>query len=596
MAPELALERLSEGGDSSHHQFRCAGAGLPPTLLSTLSPSLMESLRFSAARALLCRWAMLKSRLTPSLLALPMLVAATVTSGCNAHPIKPIEVKGVIEMPGGLPLDVNKKVDVLLVIDNSGSMGDEQANLAANFGPFIERLEAAGADYRIGITTTDIGGPLCGAGNSANGGELQLSSCIDRPATFTSAATQEEKFDVACAVQCGLSDADLQIQPTMIGSGGEAVARPWIESFNGVDNLPEQIDTLDAFQCFAPQGISGCGWESPLEATARALNNMQDVDRPEYGFLRDDALLAVLIVTDEVDCSFNPNMKDELFVADTFYAEGAPGVTSAVCWNGGVRCSGDSPYEDCWDADLDGSAQETTDPNGSVLRPVSRYVEALEGIAATKLSGREVLVSVIAGVPAGYSSGAAELVYADSDDPDFQRDFGIGAGCANEINGEVQTAVPPVRLKTFAEAFVGAGLAEGGRNLYSVCDDDYTPAILDIVAGIEVELPPACFPGCVLDLDSSTATLEFSCDVMQKAGGESSDIVECELGAAGHELPAGEDACWIAKTGADLADACIADNRNLEFELLRRPGVAVPGDVSVSAVCELSSHASVDCG
>jgi hypothetical protein len=246
--------------------------------------------------------------------------------------------------------------------------------------------------------------------------------------------------------------------------------------------------------------------------------------------------------------------------------------------------------------DLDGSGQVTTDPAGSVLNPVSRYVELLEGIAATKVGGREVLVSVIAGVPAGYSSGAAELVYADSEDPEFQRSFGIGAGCENEVNGEIQTAVPPVRLRTLAEAFMGSGLAENGRNLYSVCEDDYTPAILDIVAGIEVELPPACFPACVLDLDSSTEALEFGCDVMQKTGGKDSSVEACVLGAAGYELPAGEDACWIAKTGADLAEACVAANRNLEFELMRRPGVPVPGDVSVSAVCELSSYPSIDCG
>ncbi|PRQ05978.1 vWA domain-containing protein [Enhygromyxa salina] len=536
---------------------------------------------------------MLNRRLTLTSVALPMLAAASFTSGCNAHPIKPVELGSNIVEIGGLPLDVNKKVDVLLVIDNSGSMGDEQANLAANFGPFIERLELAGADYRIGITTTDIGGPLCG--NTANGGELQLSSCVDRPHTFSSAATKEDKFDVACAAQCGLSSADLEIQPTSISADGEAVARPWIQSFNGVDNLPADVDTHAAFACFAPQGISGCGWESPLEATARALTNMQNVDRPEFGFLRDDAILAVLIVTDEVDCSFNPSLKNELFVEDTFFAEGAESVTSAVCWNGGVQCSGESPYDDCWDANLGASGELTTDPDASVLRPVSRYVDLLEGIAATKIGGREVLVSVIAGVPADYSSGAGELIYADSPNPEFQRDFGIGAGCENEVNGELQTAVPPVRLEAFASAFMGAGLAENARNVYSVCEADYTPAILDIVAGIEVELPPACFPACVLDLDASTEALEFSCDVTQTAGGAEQDIVECLVGDGGYELPAGEDACWIAKTGDELAEACVAERRNLEFELIRRSGVVVPGDVVVRAECELSSRPSIDC-
>jgi hypothetical protein len=490
---------------------------------------------------------------------------------------------------------VNKKVDVLLVIDNSGSMGDEQANLAANFGPFIEKLEAAGADYRIGITTTDLGGKGCSGGT---GGQLSLSSCLDRPETFV--FKQEDQFEVACAAHCLHDGAALTVRPSVISADGEALPRPWIESYAGVSNLPADIDTLEAFQCFAPQGISGCGWESPLEAIARALDNMQNPERPEYGFLRPDALLAVLVVTDEVDCSITPGMKDALFEDKTFWSGDL--LTSAVCWNAGVQCSGESPFETCWDVNLDANGEETDDPSQMVLRPVSRYVERLEAVAASKLAGREVSVSVIAGVPEGYSSGAAEIVYANASETsfaepnDFQTLFGIGAGCQTEVNDTIQSAVPPVRLKVLAEAFVGSGLPEGARNIYSVCAEDYTPAILDIVAGIEVELPPACFSGCVRDVDSSTEELDYSCDVLEATGGEQHKLPECVSGQSGPELPAGANACWIAKTGADLADECVERGSNLEFDLVRRVGVPVPSDVEVLAHCELSSFPSDDCG
>lgn len=522
---------------------------------------------------------------------LSTLAVAVLAGGCNSHPIKPVEFDGSAVKANPVPLDVNKKVDVLLVIDNSGSMGEEQANLAANFGPFIEELEEAGADYRIGITTTDLGGKNCSSNGS--GGQLVLSSCLDRPETFV--FKQDDQFDVACAAHCQHDGAALTIRPTAVDVDGEAVARPWIESYSGVSNLPTDIDTLEAFQCFAPQGISGCGWESPLEAMARALDNMQNPERPEYGFLRPDALLAVLIVTDEVDCSVTPEQKDALFEAQTFW-EGEL-LTSAACWNAGVACSGDSPFEDCWDANFDAGGVETDDPSQMVLRPVSRYVERLESIAASKLAGREVLVSVIAGVPEGYSSGAAEIVYADASETsfvesdDFQTLFGIGAGCQKEIDGSIQAAVPPVRLKVLAEAFVGSGLVEGARNIYSVCEEDYTPAILDIVAGIEVELPPACFSGCVLDLDDDTPELDYSCTVLEEIGDDEYELPECVDG----ELPTGADACWIAKTGAELADECVEQRSNLEFELLRRPGVPVPSDVEVSALCELSTLPSEEC-
>jgi len=540
---------------------------------------------------------MIHSRPLSLVLTLSTLAAASFVAGCNPHPIKPVEYDGSSVTVTSLPLDVRKQVDVLLVIDNSGSMGEEQANLAANFGPFIEKLEAAGADYRIGVTTTDIGGKGCSAGGAA-GGELHLSSCLDRPETFVFHTS--DLFDAACAAHCQYRDDELAVHPTALTPSGEAVARPWIESFSGVGNLPDGIAPLDAFQCFAPQGISGCGWEGPLEAMARALDNMRNPARPEFGFLRDDALLAVLIVTDEADCSFNPAVADALFDNEVFRTTNY--LTSGVCWNAGVECAGDSPFDDCWDVNLDANGDPTTDPLSTVLRPVSRYVELLEEVAASKGSGREVLVSIIAGVPEGYSSGSAEIVYADvehtafNEPADFQGNFGIGAGCQTIVDGVAQTAVPPVRLEVFAEAFVAKGLEPGARNIYSVCADDYTQAILDIVAGIEVELPPACFGGCVLDTDSSTAELDYSCQVFQS--GEAGQIIvpECLASDLGAELPDGADVCWIAKTGADLAPECVAAKRNLEFELVRRLGVPVARDVSVSAACELSSFASDDCG
>ena len=513
------------------------------------------------------------------------------STGCNSHPIKSVEIGGNSEFEDALPLDVDKKVDVLLVVDNSGSMGEEQANLAANFAPFINTLEAAGADYRIALTTTDIGGPLCGA---TEGGELRLSSCLDRPNSFL--FQDDDQYEAACASHCELGDAELEILPTAVEVGGELVARPWIESYNGIDNLPDGVEPLEAFQCFAPQGISGCGWESPLEAMSRALSNMQDPTKPEHGFLRDDALLAILVVTDEVDCSWNPDLEDALFESDTFKDENSNLTTSAVCWNAGVTCTGESPYDDCVPADLDANGQPTSDLGSSVLRPVSQYVGMLEGIAAQKLEGREVIVSVIAGVPSGYQTGEVDQVFADSEDLFFQGMFGIGPGCENEIDGVLQRALPPVRLEMFAREFMSPALPEGARNVYSVCDADYTPAIADIVASIEQELPPACFPGCVLDIDTSTDELDFSCQVVETLGGETEELPECVVGADGLELPATADACWIGKVGEDLAEQCVAEHRNLEFELLRREGVSVPGGTEVSAVCELSSFPQTDCG
>lgn len=49
-----------------------------------------------------------------------------------------------------------KKVDVLFVIDNSGSMGDEQQNLVDNFKTFIQIASLWQNDYHLGVVTTDM--------------------------------------------------------------------------------------------------------------------------------------------------------------------------------------------------------------------------------------------------------------------------------------------------------------------------------------------------------------------------------------------------------------------------------------------------------
>jgi hypothetical protein len=50
-----------------------------------------------------------------------------------------------------------RDVDVLFVIDNSGSMSEEQANLANNFGNFINAARTWAAEFQIGIVTTEVG-------------------------------------------------------------------------------------------------------------------------------------------------------------------------------------------------------------------------------------------------------------------------------------------------------------------------------------------------------------------------------------------------------------------------------------------------------
>ena len=63
--------------------------------------------------------------------------------------------------------------DILFVVDDSGSMSEEQANLAANLDAFVDTLVASPVqnDFRIGVTNSSVeeftGGKSYTAGPSA---------------------------------------------------------------------------------------------------------------------------------------------------------------------------------------------------------------------------------------------------------------------------------------------------------------------------------------------------------------------------------------------------------------------------------------------
>ena len=81
----------------------------------------------------------------------------------NQHSLKIVELNQEIEGGGIVPLDVNRDVDVLFVIDDSFTMGEEQGLLAKNFANFVHVLERpeVNANYRIVIVSSDLGHAKC---------------------------------------------------------------------------------------------------------------------------------------------------------------------------------------------------------------------------------------------------------------------------------------------------------------------------------------------------------------------------------------------------------------------------------------------------
>jgi hypothetical protein len=532
---------------------------------------------------------------------------------CNDHPLDPVEYESLSQIEAPVDLVANRNVDVLFVIDNSGSMGEEQATLAANFERFISVLERENvrADYRIGITTTDAG--LC-AGSTPEAGKLVLSSCRSRTQDFVfNGDDPVDATDAACLSICPEQWADIETLPTQIEEDGPSAPRPWIENIGGVTNLPDGLTTTQAFQCLGPQGVNGCGFEEHLEAMRLAITRANTDSESSYGFLRDDALLAIVYVTDEEDCSINKDFTD-VFSPNgdrTFWSDPTAGnATSAVCWNAGVECTGSGSDYACRSANIGIDGQPVDDSvadDEAVVRPLSRYVQFVQAIEDAKQQrgkdDRDVLVAVIGGV-----GDDGEPTYSDSTaDAKFVGDFGVGPGCQSDAG----RAVPPVRLTEFADDFA----VDDQQNMFSVCNPDYSEALEQIAETLAKQVRPPCMTSCVGDFDPVSDVLDPKCTLEQHAVDgdgrlQRSPVPPC---SADGSLPSDDvDVCYVAKvdgaldaneqpvfltetTMDDMSPACRTEGWNLEFDVVRREGTKTPGGTSVKATCQLSQQRAIDC-
>jgi hypothetical protein len=208
---------------------------------------------------------------------------ALVLVGCFAPPVAKPPSCPSQSTPIRVPQNAKGKVDILFMIDNSSSMDAMQAELRARFGDFFrvfQDLTARGeyVDLNIGVVTSDYG-----AGDTAGGG-----------------------CDVSPGGQKGVLVA--QGAAALAGCAPPTGARfiHYVFDANAPQsNLPAGVGLVDEFTCLASVGALGCGFEHQLESVYAALKNTNE----NAGFLRADALLVVVFVTNEDDGSAAPTAK-----------------------------------------------------------------------------------------------------------------------------------------------------------------------------------------------------------------------------------------------------------------------------------------------
>lgn len=209
----------------------------------------------------------------------------------------------------------NSKIDILFVIDSSGTMSSVQSTLASSFSSFINSFTDKGLQYHIGVTTTDTC-PLNGE-NTSTGVKCNTSGFEIRywePGEATGApVTQGSRYPGRFNDGIGglMSRYDVNgVFYTDHTNAATAAAPLRFLTWNMVDpsNLaltPKQV-TIDRFQNNAVVGTIGGGAEAPLSAAIAAIDrgNVSLDDNPidenyNSGFFRPGAFTVIVIVTDE---------------------------------------------------------------------------------------------------------------------------------------------------------------------------------------------------------------------------------------------------------------------------------------------------------
>ena len=163
-------------------------------------------------------------------------------------------------------LVANNKIDMIFVVDNSGSMAEEQTILANSFSSFISQFTSRNLDFQLGIDTTD-NYPKTGT-------------------TWWSAA--------------GIGGRKPYLNFLNDGPGGLLAYMPTGGSANPKILLPNTPDIVNRFKENALLGINGDGSESGILTLTNALSSSRlGAGGWNHGLVRDGALLYMVVISDE---------------------------------------------------------------------------------------------------------------------------------------------------------------------------------------------------------------------------------------------------------------------------------------------------------
>jgi len=172
---------------------------------------------------------------------------------------------------------VNRNVDVLFLIDDSSSMKLTQDKFLRDFPTFMTGLQGTQGlpNLHLAVISQDMGA-----------GDGSITGC-------DTTGGKQGIFQYAARGTCTATNLD--------------PGATYIADIAGVRNYTG--NAADVFKCIAALGEAGCGFESQFASLLRALGaDGRAAPAENQGFLRPDAYLAIIMLTNEDDCSATPGV------------------------------------------------------------------------------------------------------------------------------------------------------------------------------------------------------------------------------------------------------------------------------------------------
>ena len=403
-------------------------------------------------------------------------------------------------------------VDVLFVIDDSSGMRRAQDKLLRAFPAFMTRLQGPPGlpNLHIAVVSTDMGAgdgtvPACNAEGGKNG-ILQNSArgaCTD----------------------------------TTLKGGAR-----YIENADGVTNYTGKIE--DVFACIAALGEAGCSFEHPFAAISRALgvDGFGAAPLENKNFLRPDAYLVIVMLTNEDDCSASPgqgpNNRIPLFdtAANTNMASQLGPPENFRCNEFGHLCDDgtgnfahpnrNAPANNV-SAMVTYAACRSNDAEGYLLG----VVDTANRLKSLKADPAQIVVMSIQAPASPYTVTWKAPVTADSSCGAASCPWPqIAHSCTAS---DASVGDPGVRAAELVAQFGDNGLVA------PICDDDFAPS-LDLAATLVKSRAVApCLPGAI---GSNATGTEPDCKVTEHYVDANGASVDKALPfCSGNDTPA---PCW----------------------------------------------------